>query len=48
LLLREGIGWGYMPESMVREDLEEGGSSIEGAAAIPPARTAPVGASQQR
>ena len=24
LLLKEGIGWGYMPEPMVREDVEEG------------------------
>ena len=24
MLLREGIGWGYMPEPMVREDLEGG------------------------
>ena len=24
MLLREGIGWGYMPEPMVREDLERG------------------------
>ena len=24
ILLREGIGWGYMPEPMVREDLEKG------------------------
>ena len=24
MLLREGIGWGYMPEPMVREDLETG------------------------
>src|SRR5262249_32514677 len=24
MLLREGIGWGYMPEPMVREDLKEG------------------------
>jgi DNA-binding transcriptional LysR family regulator len=24
LLLREGIGWGYMPEPMVRDDLEGG------------------------
>jgi DNA-binding transcriptional LysR family regulator len=23
-LLREGIGWGYMPEPMVREDIEQG------------------------
>ena len=24
MLLKEGIGWGYMPEPMVREDLEAG------------------------
>jgi DNA-binding transcriptional LysR family regulator len=24
MLLKEGIGWGYMPEPMVREDLEKG------------------------
>jgi DNA-binding transcriptional LysR family regulator len=24
MLLREGVGWGYMPEPMVREDLERG------------------------
>jgi DNA-binding transcriptional LysR family regulator len=24
MLLKEGIGWGYMPEPMVREDLETG------------------------
>ena len=24
MLLKEGIGWGYMPEPMVREDLERG------------------------
>ena len=24
MLLREGIGWGYMPEPMVREDVKEG------------------------
>ena len=24
MLLREGIGWGYMPEPMVREDIESG------------------------
>ena len=24
MLLKEGIGWGYMPEPMVREDVEEG------------------------
>lgn len=24
MLLREGIGWGYMPELMVRDDLEGG------------------------
>jgi DNA-binding transcriptional LysR family regulator len=24
ILLREGIGWGYMPEPMVREDIESG------------------------
>jgi len=24
MLLREGIGWGYMPEPMVREDIKEG------------------------
>jgi DNA-binding transcriptional LysR family regulator len=24
MLLREGIGWGYMPEPMVRDDLEGG------------------------
>src|SRR5215470_564062 len=24
MLLREGIGWGYMPEPMVREDIEKG------------------------
>src|SRR5215831_4649366 len=24
MLLKEGIGWGYMPEPMVREDLREG------------------------
>jgi DNA-binding transcriptional LysR family regulator len=24
ILLREGVGWGYMPEPMVREDLERG------------------------
>jgi DNA-binding transcriptional LysR family regulator len=24
MLLREGIGWGYMPEPMVREDVETG------------------------
>ena len=24
MLLREGIGWGYMPEPMVREDIEGG------------------------
>jgi DNA-binding transcriptional LysR family regulator len=24
ILLREGIGWGYMPEPMVREDIEGG------------------------
>jgi len=24
MLLREGIGWGYMPEPMVREDVEKG------------------------
>ena len=24
MLLREGIGWGYMPEPMVREDVEAG------------------------
>ncbi|HKD41890.1 MAG TPA: LysR family transcriptional regulator [Myxococcaceae bacterium] len=24
ILLREGIGWGYMPEPMVREDVEKG------------------------
>jgi DNA-binding transcriptional LysR family regulator len=24
ILLREGIGWGYMPEPMVREDIERG------------------------
>jgi DNA-binding transcriptional LysR family regulator len=24
MLLREGIGWGYMPEPMVREDIEQG------------------------
>jgi DNA-binding transcriptional LysR family regulator len=24
MLLKEGIGWGYMPEPMVREDVEKG------------------------
>jgi DNA-binding transcriptional LysR family regulator len=24
MLLKEGIGWGYMPEPMVREDVEAG------------------------
>jgi DNA-binding transcriptional LysR family regulator len=24
MLLKEGIGWGYMPEPMVREDIEAG------------------------
>jgi DNA-binding transcriptional LysR family regulator len=24
ILLKEGIGWGYMPEHMVREDVETG------------------------
>jgi DNA-binding transcriptional LysR family regulator len=24
MLLKEGIGWGYMPEPMVREDIEQG------------------------
>ena len=24
ILLKEGIGWGYMPEHMVREDVEKG------------------------
>jgi DNA-binding transcriptional LysR family regulator len=24
MLLKEGIGWGYMPEPMVREDIEGG------------------------
>jgi DNA-binding transcriptional LysR family regulator len=24
MLLKEGIGWGYMPEPMVREDIEKG------------------------
>jgi DNA-binding transcriptional LysR family regulator len=24
MLLKEGIGWGYMPEPMVRDDLEAG------------------------
>ena len=24
MLVREGIGWGYMPEPMVRDDLEGG------------------------
>jgi hypothetical protein len=26
MLLKEGIGWGYMPEPMVRTDIEKGGS----------------------
>jgi len=27
MLLKEGIGWGYIPEPMVREDVDAGGSS---------------------
>jgi hypothetical protein len=26
MLLKEGIGWGYMPEHIVREDVEKGRS----------------------